>query len=236
MKDLILPSKITENSWFYKEKRYKKHIEPYLGRYYLSYSSNNAWSNPLYTGGFIREKMMGFPFTQNIYASLGNFVGESVEKGEIQENKHGFLGEENIKKIERPEGAEYERLVIIDMGEFVFLGFIDIYLETEKGVSIGDLKTGAKKSIKDYKSKDYTQVVLYAHTLEQEGKNILDTYVLFIERIGSHINPPLKITENQTRIPIEYSEKRVKYALNKLEMAAREIAECYAVYNKYFKL
>lgn len=235
MSDLILPSKITENSWFYKEERYRKQVEPFLGRYYLSYSSNNAWSNPLYIGQFIREKMMGFPFVQNVYASLGNWVGESVEKGKIQDNPEGFLGEENIKKIERPEGAEYERLVILDMGEFVFLGFIDIYLETKEGVSVADLKTGKDGKQSEYKSKDYTQVVLYAYALEQEGKNILDTYVLFVERIGSHINPPLKITENQTRIPIEYNEKRVKYALNKLEMAAREIAECYKVYNKFFK-
>jgi hypothetical protein len=121
------------------------------------------------------------------------------------------------------------------MGDFVFLGFIDIFVEEEDGVFVGDVKTGGKGKEKEYKSKDYTQVVLYAHALEQEGKKIKKTVVLFLERTGSHINPPLGLTDKQTVIPIEYSKQRVNYALNKLEIAAREISECYAVYNKYFK-
>ena len=232
---MILPSKITEDSWFYKVDRYKKQLEPFLGRYYISYSTSSAWGNPAYSGQLIRQKLMGFPFTTNVYSDFGNWVGESVEKGEIQKNKHDFFGEENIKKVGRPENAEYERLVLLDMGDFVFLGFIDIFVEEEDGVFVGDVKTGGKGKEKEYKSKDYTQVVLYAHALEQEGKKIKKTVVLFLEREGSHFNPPLGLTHKQTIIPIEYSKQRVSYALNKLEIAAREIAECYAVYNKYFK-
>ena len=57
---------------------------------------------------------MGFPFTTNVYSDFGTWVGESIERGEIQKNKHDFFGEENIKKVGRPENAEYERLVLLD--------------------------------------------------------------------------------------------------------------------------
>lgn len=229
-----LPSKITEDSWFYKDEKYRKQVEPYLGRYYISYSSSSSWQNPQYRPQFIRQKFMGYPYTENEYSALGNFVGESVQFGEIQPNDYDFQGVENIAKIERPEGAEYERMVILDFGDYVFIGFIDCYTEKDNVANVLDYKTGGKGKEKEYKKASYTQVVLYAYSLEQEGKKIGDTGVLFLERSGSHINPPLKLTDKQVKIPLEYNKRRVNYALNKLQQSVFEISETYKVYLKYF--
>lgn len=226
-----LPSILTTDCWFYEAN--KELCDPHLNKPYISYSSSESWEN--YTNDFIKQKFAGIKLPQGLYASMGNYLGEAVEHGKFGENPFGFTGQENFHLIPRPEGAEYEKMVLIDFGEFIFIGFIDIYLEDEDGtVDITDLKSGGKGKEKNYESEDYTQVVLYSAALEKQGRKIGKTSVWFVRRTGSHINPPLHISDEQFEIPIKYTPELVEKAFAKLRRNVEGISDCYKTYQKIF--
>ena len=131
-----LPSILTEESWFYE--KHKEELKPFLGKPYLSYSTAQSYEN--YTEDFVKQKLVGLPRTNTVYSDLGNFLGSAVETGEWGDNPHGFEGMENVdlEKL-RPENAQYEKLIIIDFGDWFCLGFIDVYAKTDEGVIIVDI-------------------------------------------------------------------------------------------------
>lgn len=225
-----LISKITEDSWFYEE--HKDELEQHLGKWYVSYSTAGSFLE--YQEDFVKQKLMGEPNKGSVYTRLGNFTGTALETGEWpKDNPDGFIGMENVDLVKlREPGAEYEKLVVLDFGAWIFLGFIDKYLKTDDGVDVTDLKTGALSKMDFYKSAEYTQVMLYAHAREIAGDKIRNTGVYFIERVGSHINPPLQLTKNQFYIPLEYTKERVEYAIKKLEKAVEGIASIKETFDK----
>jgi hypothetical protein len=227
-----LPSTINEDCWFYKDN--EELCKPHLGKPYISNSSIDSWEN--YQEDFIKQKFIGIKLPDGTYAKLGNYVGEAVENGEFGENSYGFTGQENLDLDKlRPKGAEYEKMILIAMGEYVIIGFIDVLHEYEKNiVHVRDMKTGGKKKEDKYSSKDYIQVILYACAIEQMGYEIGKTDVYFIRRTGSHFSPPLNISEEQFVIPLEYSGKRVDYALKKVDKIVKEISLLYGTYKKFF--
>jgi len=229
-----LVSRLTEDTWFYKELKYQEELKPFLGKPYISYSTMESWLE--YTEDFIKEKLVGLPQQPGAYKEFGSYLGHAYEHGEFPtDNPRGFTGQENINfdDIRHPD-AEYEKLIIIDMGEYFIVGFIDKFLRLEDGVWINDLKTLGKDKEKKYQGEDYTQVVLYSYALEQKGEKIKRTDVLAVRREGSHVNPPLKISKEQFYIPLEYNEDRVKFALDKVDKAVKGISEIKTVYDKFF--
>jgi hypothetical protein len=224
-----LPTVLTETTRFYKEP-YIEQLKPFLGKPYISYSSVGSWNE--YKDNFIKEKLVGIKLPQGIYASFGNYVGEAIENGFFGENPYGFIGQENLdlERYRKPN-AEYEKLIVIDRGGFIIVGFIDIYYEQDGKKYLEDMKTGGKGKESSYSSEDYLQTVLYNHALNGE----CETGVHFIRRENSHIKPPLKISTEQFYIPVEYNEKRVKKALDKVDKTAKEISEINTTYQKYFK-
>jgi hypothetical protein len=229
---IVLPSVISEDNWFYKDN--EELCKPHLGKPYISYSSITAWEE--YREDFIKQKFVGIKLDGGVYAELGSYLGEAVENGFFaEENPHEFTGQENFQLIERPENAQYERMILIDMGDYVVIGFIDILHEYEpKVVHVRDLKSGGKGKEKYYMSKEYIQVILYALALEREGYKIGKTDVWFVRRTGSHVRPPLHISDEQFNIPLTYDEERKQYALDKTDRVVREISDCYRTYNKIF--
>lgn len=228
---ITLPSILSKDCWFYEDN--KQLCDPHLGKPYISYSSSSSWEN--YKEDFIKQKFVKIKLPDGIYAQLGNYLGSAVETGEFGDNPNGFTGQENFHLIERPENAKYERMILIDRGEYCIIGFIDIFHEYEpKTVRCRDLKTGGKGKEKEYSSDSYTQVMLYSHALEQEGYKIGKTDVWFVRRTGSHLNPPLHISDEQFAIPLEYSPERVQYALEKIDKSVREISDCFGTYKKFF--
>lgn len=226
-----LPSKLTTDVWFYKGN--EELITPHLGKYYISYSTVSSWED--YRGDFIKQKLVGITLPDSIYGAFGSWVGTSVEHGEVQKNNYGFTGEENINLIERTDNDKYERMILIDMGEYCIIGFIDIMRElSPKVVKVLDIKTGGAKKEEEYKKESYIQTTLYSKALEDEGYTIKETGVWFCRRTGSHIKPPLNLSSEQFFIPLEYNEKRVKYALDKVDRVVKEISEYYKVYKKVF--
>lgn len=228
----MLPGVLSKSNWFYKAN--KKMIDPHLGKPYVSYSTVSSWEE--YREDFIKEKLAGIKLPDTAYTAMGSWLGSAVETGFFpEENPYGFLGQENFGLIPRPKKAKYERMILIDRGQYVIIGFIDIFEEVSKGlVNVTDLKTGGKKKEDSYKKPEYIQVVLYAKALEIEGYKINDTGIWFVRREGSHVNPPMSISSEQFYIPLEYSPERVEYALNKVDRVVEEISEIYQIFQKYF--
>ena len=135
-----LPSVLTEDTHFYQE--HKEKLQPYLGRPYISYSSVSSWFD--YKDDFIKQKFAGIKLPDGIYALMGNYVGEAIEHGYFAENNpNGFEGQENLDFSRyRKEGAEYEKLIVIDMGDYIIVGFIDIFYVENETVNVEDMKSG----------------------------------------------------------------------------------------------
>jgi hypothetical protein len=231
MAKINLPTALTKDSWFYEDN--KELCEPHLGKPYLSYSTSESWQG--YREDLIKKKFVGIEIPSGSYAHLGTYLGEAVETGKFGENPLGFTGEDNVDlNALRPKGAEYEKMILIDRGEYVIIGFIDVFRAEDKKAWVRDMKTGGKNKEDKYASKDYKQVVLYSYALEQQGFEIDKTDVYFIRRTGSHVKPPLNLSKEQFEIPIEYNKERVKYALEEMDRIAKEISGCYSTYTKFF--
>ena len=230
-----LPSILTESSWFYKEPKYQEQLKPFLGKPYISYSTVESWEE--YREDFIKEKLVGLPQPFGIYKEFGSYLGTAFENGNFDhENPFGFIGQENLDLSKyRTDDAEYEKLIIIDRGEYIIIGFIDKFERLEDGsVHVQDLKSGGAKKEEKYASDEYTQVPLYAHALEQLGEKIGKTDVLFVRRESSHYKPPLKISKEQFYIPISYTKEKVDKSLKKVDRVVKEISEIKSVYDKFF--
>lgn len=232
MSKLNLPSILTEDTHFYQE--HKEKLNPYLGRPYISYSSVNSWMD--YKDDFIKQKFAGIKLKDGVYAKMGNYIGEAIENGKFnEENPYGFIGQENLDLDRyRKPGAEYEKLIIIDRGDYFIVGFIDVFYIQEETPTVEDMKSGGKGKESSYESEEYIQTVLYGHAIEQEYKREPKIGVNFIRREGSHVNPPLKIGKEQFYISNTYSQDKVKLALDKVDKAVKEISELYGTYLKIF--
>lgn len=233
MKKITLPSTLTKECWFYEAN--KELCDPHLGKFYISYSSISSWEE--YKADFIKQKFVGIKLPDGIYAKFGSYCGQALEHGVFpDENPDNFAGQENMDLIKlRPPGTIYEKMILIDMGDYVIIGFIDVYYPMPNGsVFIRDQKTGGKDKEHTYSDSNYIQTVLYAHATELTGKAIHSTDVWFIRRTGSHMKPPLTISSEQFSIKLDYNPKRVKYALEKVDRVVREISELYEIYLKYF--
>jgi len=226
-----LPSVLNKECWFYKGN--EKLIDPHLGKFYISYSTVSSWED--YRSDFIKQKLVGLKLPESIYGNFGTWVGTSVEHGEVQPNNYGFTGEENLNLITRTENDKYERMILMDMGDYCIIGFIDIMREIAPMVAqVADIKTGGAKKEEEYKKESYIQTTLYSKALEDEGYKIDASGVWFCRRTGSHVKPPLNLSSEQFYIPLEYNEKRVKFALAKVDRVVKEISEFYKVYQKTF--
>lgn len=227
---IVLPTVLTEESRFYKGN--EERCKPYLGMPYISYSSIDSWLN--YRGDYIRKNFGKIPYKGNVYTDLGTFVGTYVETGELPDNPEGFEGLDHLKKIPREDGAIYEKFTLFPMDGYVFMGFIDKIYNVGKKINIVDVKTGSKQD--RYLKDDYIQTILYQIGLEKEGYDVNENYVYFIKREGSHIAPPLKITGEQYKIPIDASKKRKEEAIDLMDGVVKDISEMYKVFLKYLHI
>jgi hypothetical protein len=225
---IVLPSVISKDCWFYKDN--EELCKPHLNKPYISYSSVSSWCD--YKNEFIKQKFAGIKLPDGIYGKFGTWCGHMLEHGcPPKENPDGFTGEENFDYSKRTPTSEYEKMILIDRGDYVIIGFID---QWDNGI-LKDQKSGGKGKEAQYQSVEYIQAVLYAYAMELQGQEIKKVAVDFLRREKSHINPPLHLSKEQFEIPLEYSPERVKFALNKVDKAVKEISDLYSTYLKCFK-
>jgi len=205
------------------------------GKLKLSYSAYNSFIEDGYRGEFYANYFLGKRGDGNIFTDYGGKAGKYFES-KVNDGLSEFDCSV-IDKIERPENAKYESEIVVDRGWFVIQGFSDREYEKPGGLVIEDLKTGAISSKKAYYSgEDYNQTTLYCFCRENEGHRIADSRVILLDRKGNGQEKyPLRLTGEIEYIPTPYSKERAETFLKKFDKVAEDIAEHYAVYNKYFK-
>lgn len=230
MSKLVLPSVLSESTWFYKE--YKTELEKYLGWKYVSYST--ATSVDDYIEDFVKGKILGIKNSGTVYTEAGQVLGHLLEHGKLQDNVPNEIKVKfDVSKIRNPK-AEFEKLVILEIADdTIFIGFCDMVETLEDGsLVITDLKTGAKDKKSYYSSEKYYQLVIYAYALSKMGYKINSIKVEFVLRTGSHVKPPLVLEDDLTTIPLEFNEERVKYALKRLDCSVKKISSLFKTWKK----
>ena len=209
------------------------------GKPKISYSQYNSWCEDTYRGDYIGKYFLGVPDPGNIFTDFGGYVGEFLESGV---DNSGYLDAEDLKwlnTVERPENAEYEREVVLDLGEFVVQGFIDQNWETPEGMIVKDFKTGGDKQKKMYGGEDYQQTTLYCKSLVEEGITIADSCVELMPRKGNKLDKsadhPMRLVGEGIAIPTPYSEERAEKFIKKLTEVTTDISDHYKCYIKFFK-
>ena len=238
IKQLDLPS-------VYENRSGNPELEQFIGRTKLSYSAYNSFKEPAYKGEFFGVYFLGAPRTGTIFTDYGSAVGMYQETGESQE----YLSHEDKRildeKIGRPEGAIYEKELVIDRGSYVIQCFVDRIIEEVDGLEVIDFKTGdISKKRADYESEDYQQTTLYSYGLEQLGYTIKYSGVKLANRKGNTLNPDafskngdplwLRLTGEVLDIPTPYSKERAEKFLDGFDKTAKEIEEYFKLYKKYF--
>ncbi len=230
---LVLPSR-------YENRSGDPTLEQFVGRPKLSYSAYNSFKEPAYKGEFFGVYFLGAPRTGTIFTEFGSAVGGFMETGVETDYLTDFDKEILLNKIGRPEGAIYEKELVIDRGRYVIQCFVDRILEDEDGSEVVDFKTGAiDKKKKDYESLDYQQTTLYSYGLEELGHKIKYSGVKLADRKGNTLEVGnknvLRLTGEVIDIPTPYTRERAEKFLASFDKTAKEIEEYYKVYCKYFK-
>lgn len=231
--DLLLPSK-------YENRSGDPDLEQFVGRSKLSYSAYNSFKEPAYKGEFFGVYFLGAPRTGTIFTEFGSSVGGFMETGLPQDYLTEFDMNILLSEIGRPEGAIYEKELVIDRGSYVIQCFVDRITGDTDGIEVIDFKTGAiDKKKKDYESEDYQQTTLYSYGLEELGYNVKYSGVKLADRKGNTLEAGnknvLRLTGEVIDIPTPYSTERAEKFLANFDKTAKEISEYWKIYCKYFK-
>lgn len=234
MSKLLLP-----RVYDHKEEGASGRFPQHDGKPKISYSQYNSWCEDAYRGAYIAKYFLGIPDPGNIFTDFGGFCGEYIEKGVDESN---YLDSEDImwlNTIEKPEGAEYEREVVLDRGDYVAQGFIDQGFEVRpRTFRVIDFKTGGEKQKAQYSSPDYNQTTLYSKALVEEGNEIEYSGVKLMPRKGNALDKnaqhPLRLVGEGIDIPTPYSEERAEKFLKKFDAVTEDISEHYKCYLRFF--
>jgi hypothetical protein len=211
-------------------------FEKYNGKPKISYSQYSSFNDPLYKSQYICQYMLGIPDPGNIFAFFGGQVGVFLETN--GQEVGDMLGEDTVevlKGVPRPKGSQYEVEIVVDRGDYVIQGFIDIEWKDEEGkLHVKDYKTGnVDKKVEYYASEDYQQTTLYSYAREQEGEVIGSSTVTLLGRKGNgRPGHPLRLSGDSVEIDTPYSKERAEGFLSKVDKTVSEISDVFKVFNK----
>lgn len=213
-------------------------FEKHNGKPKISYSQYNSWCEDAYRGSYIGKYFLGIDDPGNVFTEFGSMCGEYLETGE-DETK--YLDVEDLKwldTVNKPKGAEYEREVVLDLGNFVTQGFIDQNYNVPDGIVVKDFKTGGEKKVAHYSSEGYQQTTLYCKSLVEEGEKISESFVELLPRKGMKLDKnadhPLRLVGEPIKVPTPYSEERAEDFIKKLTAVVHDISDHYQCYSKFF--
>lgn len=175
------------------------------GTPYLSYSQIQLFQRD--PAEYRKVYIWNEPFEGNEYTEFGSKVGSAIEKNDFSGFEPGEV--EVLKKVTRLD--QFEREVRLNYEGFYVKGFIDTNsLDLKK---VLDYKTGGKGKDKQYREKNYWQVVIYALAIRQET-GITPEYggVEFITRNGNaFFDEPLTVAPvAPIKIQVDLSEENLK--------------------------
>lgn len=196
---------------------------------YLSYSQINSFLRD--RKEYMKSYFFNEPIQFTAYIDHGSKVGKALESNDFS----GFDEDEQKTLKTVPRLDIFEKEIKVDFGDFYLKGFIDTC--DKKFTKLKDYKVGTEKKIPEYTDDKYIQTVVYAMGLKQEtGKLPKETSVVLIDRKGNAFRgEPLKIGERIWEIPLELSEKRIKFADELVRHTANEISKYYKVFLKLNK-
>lgn len=216
------------------------------GKPKLSYSQYTSYKDPEYQPDYYVQYFSGAKLPSGEFADFGSACGEFIEAYAQGEIKQGLLSEEDMeilkKEIEYLPNCVYEDEVGLDLGGFVIEGYIDrthYTLNDEKEIDITDFKTlNIEKKSAFYASEEYGQTTLYCRHKEDEGFKIRSSQVVGLGRKGSSLsgkgNFKMRLSGEVVVIPTPYTRERSEKVLDDIRKVAKEIAEDYRVFLKYF--
>lgn len=237
MKGLEIPRTFSESAWIRcgSKEEWRQHI----GKPSVSYSMINSFES--YNKEWIKRYCFGIQEDIGIFAKFGTAVGEAVETcgGKIDTEWLDEDTQDHLAKVYYGDEYQYERpiLFIIEVNgvEVVMYGFIDVYGDSPDIVC--DIKTGSiKNKTAFYAGEEYMQTKLYSYSLDLEGINVTDTYVLLLDRKGNgRKGHPLRLTGESLKIPTPYVRGEVEdYIENKMKKTILNISDFYKTYKKIF--
>ena len=196
---------------------------------YISYSQISSFLKN--RKEFVKSYFYKEPIQFTAYIDHGAKVGKALETNDF--SKFTKDEQKTLKKVPRLD--IFEKEVKVDFGEFYLIGYIDTIRKTY--TKLLDYKVGTEKKIAEYQDPNYVQTILYAMGIQQEtGKLPKETGVILIERHGNAFRgEELVIGEKIWEIPLEVSQKRIKFASELVRETALEISKYYTTFLKMNK-
>lgn len=214
----------------------------YDGKPYLSYSQISSINSTEYANQYILGYIFGIEQPSNKWADLGSQVGEYLETS--GEKIGDMLSENDIKvldglveQMKDLPNKEFERKIVLDLGDFIIIGYIDLYHEKDGKSNVVDFKTLSLKNDKKskfYGSSEYQQTRLYLKSLKEDGLTIGDCGVIGIGRNfeGTFEDPELSLSGEIVKIPTPYSEKEVSIFIEKAKDTAQYVSDLNTTFQK----
>lgn len=245
-----------------------KKFHKYKGRPKLSYSQYTSYNDPQYSDGYILGYIFGIDQPSGFWATFGSYVGDTLavrldienakdeKERQVIEDAYKYFNETDIETLKKanamfPENAVYEREVILDCGEYITQGFIDVNFKKDGKEVVIDNKTGGKgsktKGPQFYSSDKYGQTRLYAKALKEEGCELGYCGVLFLDRTyeterthpgttSCFENPILHLSGELINIETPYSEEKVEHLIKDMTRTVNEISELKTTYDSLSQL
>lgn len=239
-----------------------KKFEKHNGKAKLSYSQHTSWKDPQYKNGYVLGYIFGIPQPSNFWAGFGTFCGTSLEyrmdvhkaEGEdkkLLDNAFEYFNKTDIQTLHEvnkkfPNNTVYEREIVLDRGDYVIQGFIDVNFDKDNKTIVIDAKTGGQnsktKGVAFYTSDKYGQTRLYMRALREEGEKVGYCGVVFLDRIfenekthpgttSTFEDPILHLSGDIIDIPTPYTEEKVEVILKDMDKTAMEIASLKTTYD-----
>ena len=232
---MILPKTYSRSTW----ERSKVAVhEKHIGKPMLSWSQIETWFDKkgFNTGRQGKEEYMLKYFFGDEFPDMGwAQFGQEVEDYICYKNNADKFTEDERKVLDtiQPLGC-FQREVVLNMGDFVVLGYIDDHSEDMS--IIRDYKTKSKSSKKDLHSTKKHQIPLYAAAFKQEGFDVKKAEYVIIERLGGR---ECMMGGGRESLSVGgevwYEEFDMKGREKKALAAARQAAEEISIYYQAFK-
>jgi len=243
---LNLPKKYTKKSWI-RGGSVPEH-EKFIGMPSISWSQIEKYRNTPKESfnnrdgliDYITQYFLNIDDDSDRLKIFGAF-GTEVENYICERKDADMFDSKEKETLETIEPlGKFQVEVVIDMKDFVILGFIDDHspIKRKKIEIIRDYKTKSENSKKDLHSPKKLQLPLYVGAFQKRGIKVGKAEYCIIERLGGGAlykgggRPDLKVGERIWYEEYKYTQDTITEAFEIARKTATEISEYYSIYQK----